>query len=110
MIVAEQSPVFKNPGIDGVRRSLERTRDDDISDDYWRLIDRATEPGEMTPLREHSIASKLWELHCREGYITSVLELGAQAYNTPDLVRAYQSVIAQIVEITGIDTDRLARV
>ncbi len=105
----ERAPVFDSPEIDGVRQSLERLREDELSELWWNLIDRATEPGPMTWWREYFVATKMHELECFDGRIVNALEHGSVLYDTPTLVDDYRSALAQITEITGIDADYIHR-
>jgi hypothetical protein len=101
--------IWEVPEIDGVRQSLDRFREDELSDLWWKVIDRATEPGPMTALKEYSIATKMHELGCLDGRIVDALESGSEAYDTPTLVDDYRSALAQVTEITGIDADYIHR-
>lgn len=102
--------IWEVPEIDGVCRSLERYGDDDLSNEYWDLIDEATRPGVLRPLRQEPIAIKLHELRCMDLWIKEALESGARLYETPNLLEMYRSSIKQITEITGIFADDVHRI
>lgn len=99
------------PEIDGVRMSLEhRIWDDETSDQWWELIDRATDPRPLTVDRADRIAQLLGQFRDNDAYMRRVLVRGAVFFDTPELVGHYDSALEQVTELTGVDRPVLADV
>ncbi len=103
-----RTAIWETPEIDGVRRCFETTGSDfgdGLSDSYWRMIDYATDPMLDDDTRNRRVTRELNRLAREDRYISQCLITDGEYYDVPELYAGYQSVLEQVLNITGIVLD-----